>query len=40
MDENKRNLFSNNALKLVKKFELPEIVDAWEKLFHELKSKK
>jgi glycosyltransferase involved in cell wall biosynthesis len=40
MDENKRNLFSNNALKLVKKFELPAIVDAWEKLFHELKSKK
>jgi glycosyltransferase involved in cell wall biosynthesis len=40
MDENKRSLFSNNALKLVKKFEITEIVDSWEKLFKELKSEK
>jgi glycosyltransferase involved in cell wall biosynthesis len=38
MDENKRNLFSSNALRLVKKFEISEIVDSWEKLFHDLKS--
>jgi glycosyltransferase involved in cell wall biosynthesis len=38
-DEKKRTLFSQNALKNVKKFDIKKIVDMWESLFHELKSK-
>lgn len=37
-DENKRNQFSASALKLSKKFDIAEIVDSWENLFHQLKS--
>ena len=39
-DEQKRKCFSENALIHVKKFDINKIVDTWEDLFHELKSKK
>ena len=37
-NENKREVLSNNAIRIAKKYELTKITDKWEKMFEELSS--